>query len=262
MKAVQIKLAKNDVLAATCFEVTPGEKAVTFAQQFITDAMTYEESLDVLADVIDGNIEVENRSRLRRCNCCGYLFIDITKNNSALICSDDCKDKKDTVLQEIRREERRADSPHRLTFKDIYYVQHLRDGTQLEYPYWNEAKFGKYIRTSEQIMYEYDRSRKCDFYGEDFEQIIGRKLWQIEQGFAKRKVPELIVYDTEKTVKRPPFVVNFLPNDGNVKKPIDHPIVKKGKGEVYTDLLNRYGDYKLLQARRRAMYHKTGNYLA
>lgn len=262
MKQVQIKLAKNDVLKETCFNVEPGEKAVALAREYISSEMTYEEMLEVMAHVIDGYIEVENRKRLRICNCCGYFFIDVTKNNSALICSDSCKKKKDAVLQELRREERRADKPRRLSFKDIYYVQYLKDGTKLEYPYWNEAKFGNYIRTPEQIMYEYDRNRKIESYGDDFEQIIGIKLLQMEQILPKKKVPELIIYDSEKGVKRPPFVVKFSPYNNDVKKPINYPVVKKEKGEVEADLQSRYGEYKLKQAKRRAMYHKTGNYFA
>lgn len=250
MTKVAVKLKKGDVLKSTALKIKPGSGAIELASQYIHRKMDYDELMYVMEALIDGRFEGVDDKKVRRCACCGYFYRDKTKNNSSVVCSQECRNKKDTVIKEYRRNVRAADKPRRPTFKDLYYAEYLSDGTKLEYPFW----------ASEDKMYEYDRKRGCYTYGDDFEEVVGVKLLQLEYNLTKRKQGEVIIYDSELGAKRPPFEVKFVKHSADERKTIDYPTVKKGKGEVEAELLERFGEYKLTQARRRARYHKTGNY--
>jgi len=160
------KLNKGDVLAKTGLKVKPGEGAVEFARQFFPPFVDYHEGLEIATDLIDGFFVGVEDPRVRRCNHCGYYYRDKTKNNSSLVCSEDCKDGKDTVLQWYRREIRKADKPRRLSWMDMHYATHIPGTSEkLEYPFWK----------SDWHMFEYDRKHKSYSFGDNFEQYVAQQ---------------------------------------------------------------------------------------
>jgi len=241
------KLNKGDVLTRTGLKVMPGEGAIEFARQYFPPYVEHYEGLEIAADLIDGFFEGVDDPRVRRCNHCGYFYRDKTKNNSSLVCSDDCKNGKDGVLQWYRRESRKAGKPRRLSWMDMHYATHNADtGERLEYPFW----------ISDWHMFEYDRKHKAYSFGDNFEQYVAQQKLKEKRG-GKRKRPQLIDYDGY--LKPQNIAVKFI-TSGVGRSNGKLIIIKRSKSEIAADLLERYGEKHLHRERIRAQMAAFGKY--
>ncbi|MCK1997957.1 hypothetical protein MPH47_12100 [Psychrobacillus psychrodurans] len=231
-----IKVEKGQVLISA-LKVYPGEGAVEFAMRFVEE-MTLEHVQAVCVDLVAGNFEGIDDKRVRRCQFCGYYYEDKTKNNSSLVCSDECKAGKDVVLQAYRRKVNSDSKPKRPTYKDLHYAGHL------EYPFWK----------SDIHMNEYDRKRGTYSYGDNLEEVVGKALLDAEMG-GKKKKPQLIDYDG--FAGAIPFAVNLSEKQ---HKTMAHKTIKRSAADIEADLLARYGEKKLVEERRRAKFVSKGVY--
>lgn len=255
MGKMSIKIPKGHVLLDSALKVYPGEGAVHYAFHHMLrrsvprgGKMSYEQILELCVDLVDGNIEEIDDPRVRRCQYCGYYYKDITRNNSSLVCSDECKTGKDILLKAYRRKQARLSNPkRRLTYKERYYAQyHPDDGSELEYPFW----------PSDFHMFEYDRKRGSHSHGDDIEDIIARSQLNTAMG-GKKKAAEVIPYNgNEKGVKD--VRVRFS-NHGQ-RKPGEVVSRKMTRGEIDGYMLETYGAAKLEQERKRTEIFGRGRY--
>lgn len=232
-----IKVEKGQVLI-TALTVGPGEGAVEFAMRYVEE-LTIEHVEEVCKDLVSGNIEEINDKKVRRCQFCGYYYMDKTKNNSSLTCSDECKTGKDIVLKAYRRKVKEDSKPKRPTYKQLYYF-----GRDTEYPHW----------ASEFHMFENDRKHGAYSYGDNFEEVVGKALLNAEMG-GKKKKAQVIDYDGDEIVI--PFAVKLSEKQHKTKV---HKTIKRSASEIEADLLARYGAEKLASARREAMIFGKGKY--
>lgn len=237
-----IKIPKGHVLVETALKVNPGKGAVDFAIRYVEE-MTLEHVEAVCNDLVAGNfVEVEDK-KVRSCQFCGYYYMDNTKNNSSLVCSDECKTGKDIVLKEYRRKIRNAGKPKRPTYKNLYYATSFRPETA-EYPFW----------TSEFHMFEYDRKHGAYSYGDNFEEVVGRALLNAEMG-GKKKTAQIIDYNGHEDAI--PFAVKLSEKQHKTNKCIT---IKRSATEIEADLLERIGVERLAKARYEAIMFGKGRY--
>lgn len=236
-KGTKINIPKGSVMEPTALKVWPGEGAVNFAMQFVAN-MTVEHVMEVCEDLVAGYFVGYGDKKVRRCQFCGYYYRDTTKNNSSLVCSDECKTGKDIALKAWRRKTKSAGKPRRPTYKDLYYAEYWPGtGVKLEYPFWK----------SDFHMFEYDRKHKAYAYGDNFEEVVARALLNIEMG-GKKKAAQIIDYDGDK--KAAPFAVKL---SEKLRKTKEIVIYKSSREDIEDGLLERYGAEKLAQVRRAAI---------
>lgn len=234
-KVTKINIPKGEVLKATALKVWPGEGAVDFAKQYVTE-MTVEHVAEVSRDLVEGNFEEYGDKKVRCCQYCGYYYRDATKNNSSLTCSDECKTKKDIVLKAYRRKIKDAGKPKRPTYKHLYYATSFRPETA-EYPFW----------TSDFHMFEYDRKHKAYAYGDNFEEVVARGLLNIEMG-GKKKSTQTIDYGGDQKAAK--FAVKLSEKQ---RKTTEIVIYKSSSEEIAAGFIERYGADKMAQVRRAAI---------
>lgn len=228
-----IKLEKYDVLNRTALKVDPGKGAVDFAKRYVEE-MTLLHVEAVCKDLIAGNFEEIDDKKVRRCQYCGYFYRDNTKNNSSLVCSDECKSSKDIVLKAFRRKEKAEGKPRRASFKEMYYTEHL------EYPFF----------TSEKKMMEYSARHEVS-YGDEFEETIGKVMTNRMMG-GKKKSTQNIEYNGDEVTSK---IKVRIASHGNKEA----GQVVKYKADCQTELMQRYGARKLEQERIRAVLYTTGH---
>ena len=233
------KLKQGEVLKATAFK-KPGTAAIEFARQYIGPDMYYYEMLDVMSDLIDGNfIEIHDK-KVKRCQCCGFYFRDVTKNNSATTCSRECKAGKDAVLKTYKRRVRKEqEGTERKSFKHGRYYGG-------EYSFW----------CSEWAMFEYDRKHAIYSHGDDFEEVVASAQRRVLMGGKKRVTDNYGLYEGEwsnsETVRSPEFWGDTKTVGGKVKT------IKRSREEIDAYLLEKYGEKKLAKARYEAEIHAKG----
>jgi len=236
-----LKLKQGEVLKATAFK-NPGEGAIEFARQYIGPGQEYHDMLDVMSDIIDGNFVEIHDKKVKRCQCCGFYYRDKTKNNSATTCSIECKAGKDAVLKTYNR---RVKTEQAGTARKDYRNGRYAYG---EYPFW----------ASERDMFEYDRKQKVYSYGDTLEAVVAAAQQRVRMGGRKRVTQDFDLYEGEwcnaETQRLPEFWGDTPTTGGKVKT------IKKAKGEVAAELLERHGAEKLRRARREANYQRTGRY--
>lgn len=232
-----IKVEKGQVLI-TALKEEPGKGAIEFARRYVEE-MTIEHVQEVCEDLVAGNFVGIDDKKVRRCQFCGYYYEDQTKNNSSLVCSDECKTGKDIVLKAYRRKVKEDSKPKRPTYKQLYYF-----GRDTEYPHW----------ASEIHMFEYDRKHKAYSYGDNFEKVVGKALLDAKMG-GKKKKSQLIDYDG--FTNRLRFNVKLSEKQ---YKTMEHTTIKRSASEIEADLLRRYGEKRLTAARREAILFSTGKY--
>lgn len=241
-------------MGPTALKVWPGEGAVLYALHHLLrrsvphgGKMTPEQVLELCVDITAGNFEGVGGKRVRRCQYCGYYYEDITRNNSSLVCSDECKTGKDIELKAFRREIRKASNPkRRLTYKERYYAEYHPDGSVLEYPFWK----------SDFHMFEYDRKRGSRLYGDDIEEIIARSQLNTEMGGKKKGVAVVPYNGDEKGVKD--ISVRFI--DAGQRKPGEVVSYKMSREDYDAYLLETYGAAKLRNERKRAILFGKGRF--
>ena len=91
----------------------PGKGAIEFARQFV-EGRTRDEAIEILRDLLNGNLHDKTDKRIKKCSTCGYYYRDRTKNNSSKTCSRECKIKRDT----LRRAEKNAEKALKLALID------------------------------------------------------------------------------------------------------------------------------------------------
>lgn len=231
-----IKVEKGQLLI-TALKQEPGKGAVEFAMRYVEE-LTIEHVEEVCKDLVSGNIEEINDKKVRRCQFCGYYYMDKTKNNSSLTCSDECKTGKDIVLKAYRRKIKEDAKPKRPSYRDKYCAWHL------EYPFWQ----------SDFHMKENDRKHGAYSYGDNFEEVVGKALLNAEMG-GKKKKAQVIDYDGDENVI--PFAVKLSEKQ---HKTMEHKTIKRSATDIEADLLARYGAKKLAEERRRAHFFAKGGY--
>ena len=184
-----IKVEKGQLLI-TALKVEPGAGAVAYAESYVKE-MTLEHVTPLCEDLVGGGtirlLEALGFSdkKVRRCQYCGYYYRDATKNNSSLVCSDECKTGKDIVLKAYRRKVAYAGKPRRPTYKELYYR-----GEETGYPHW----------MNERYMLEYDRKHESYSYGDNLEAVIGREMQKAKMG-GKKRLTQAIDYNGRKRKK-------------------------------------------------------------
>lgn len=225
-----IKVEKGQLLT-TALTVDPGKGAVDFAMRYVEE-MTLSHVVEVCKDLLSGNFEEIDDKKVRRCQYCGYFYRDSTKNNSSLVCSDECKTGKDVVMKAYRRKVASTGKPRRPTYKELYYR-----GEETGYPHW----------MNERYMLEYDRKHELYSYGDDLEAVIGREMQKTKMGGKKRSTQAIDYNGDEKGII--PFYVRFPSKKEKDGKVIT---VKKSPEQIEQDLIARYGEVKLMQECKRA----------
>ncbi|MFP3919347.1 hypothetical protein U5N28_16220 [Lysinibacillus telephonicus] len=237
-----LKLKQGEVLKATAFR-NPGEGAIEFARQYIGPGQEYHDMLDIMTDIIDGNFVEIHDKKVKRCQCCGFYYRDKTKNNSATTCSIECKAGKDAVLKTYnRRTKKREEGKARKSVEELYYYSHL------EYPFWNGHGMN-----SEQLMFENDRKHNIYSYGDTLEAVVATAQRRAAMGGKKKVKENFGLYEGKwsnaETQRLPEFWGDTPTTGGKVKT------IKKAKGEVAAELLERYGAEKLQRSREKALAH-------
>ncbi|MGE6487752.1 hypothetical protein [Paenisporosarcina sp. NPDC076898] len=233
---VSIKAKKGEILT-TALKVDPGTGAVDFAMRYVEE-LTLNHVEELVEDLVNGNFEEIDDKKVRRCQFCGYYYRDVTKNNSSLTCSDDCKTGKDIVLKAYRRKLESEGKPKRLSYEDLYYAQGL------EYPFW----------ANEFHMFESDRKNGAYSYGDNFEEVVARDLMNAKMG-GKKKAAQIIDYDGYDNVV--PFAVDL---SEKLRKTTEMKTIKRSASEIEDDLLARYGAEKLEVERKRAQMFERRHY--
>lgn len=230
------KIKQGEVLKATAFN-NPGAGAIEFARQYIGAGQTYDDMIEVMAAVIDGNfIEVHDK-KVKRCQCCAFYFRDKTKNNSATTCSRECKASKDAVIKTINRRIRTEQSGKaRPTYKDGRYYAG-------EYSFW----------CNDQAMFEYDRKHKSYAQGDNFEAVIATAQKRLKMGGRKKVTTDFKLYEKNwsSSLYKPSmeFYGDTPATGGSVK------VIKRSREEIEEDLLDRYGEKHLAKMRKFAQDH-------
>ncbi|MDN4608634.1 hypothetical protein [Sporosarcina highlanderae] len=194
----------------------------------------------VCEDLVAGDFDEIGDKWVRRCQYCGYYYKDTTRNNSSLVCSDDCKTGKDIALKAFRRKVRRASNPNRrLTYKERYYAD-------LEYAFWK----------SDFHMFEYDRKRDDYSYGDDIEEVIARSQLNAEMG-GKKKAVEVVPYNgNEKGVRD----VHVRFSNHGQRKPGEVVSYKMPREEVDAYMMETYGEAQLKNERKRSIIWGKGRF--
>lgn len=236
-KKTSIKIPKGYVMAPTALKVWPGEGALKYAMRYVEE-MTIAHVQGLCVDLVAGNIEGIDDKKVRRCQFCGYYYECPTKNNSSLVCSEECKTGKDIALKAFRREVRKADKPKRPTYKDRYYAEYAYpSGEKLEYPFWQSNYHAR----------EYDRKRGAYLHGDDLEDVIAYALLNQKMG-GKKKATQTIDYDGD--LKAKPIAVNLSEKRRITKEIV---IYKSSREEIEAGLLERYGERHLKKERTRCI---------
>lgn len=243
MKTLKIK--QGEVLRETAFK-NPGTGAIEFARRYIGPGYEYYDMLEIMEDVIDGNFVEIHDKRVKRCQCCGFYYRDKTKNNSATTCSIECKAGKDAVLKKFtRRTKKKEAGTARKSAEELYYYSHL------EYPFWNGIE-----ANSERLMSENDRKSNVYSYGDTLESVVAKAQRRVLMGGKKRVTQDFDLYEGKwsnaKTTRLPEFWGDTPATGGKVT------VIKRTREEIEADLLARYGERKLKEARRRAIEFAKG----
>lgn len=234
------KLKQGEVLKDTAFK-NPGTGAIDFARRYIGPGMDYHDMLEVMEDVVDGNIVEIHDKKVKRCQCCGYFFRDITKNNSATTCSRECKAGKDAVLKTYtRRVKKEQNGTGRKSFKYGRY----HGG---EYPFW----------VNDWAMFEYDHKHNIYAHGDDFEEVVAAAQRRILAGGRKRVTDNYGLYEGEwsnkETTRSHDFWGDTPTTGGKVKT------IKRTRADIEAYMLDKYGEKKLAKARYEAIIHAKGH---
>lgn len=104
----------------------PGAGAVEFARAIVA-GMTEEQAAPIIEAIIERRYHDPANPKIKDCAFCGYVYRDITKNNSSKVCSRACKAGKDA--EEKRRKRREKGEFNRYKASD-YEV--LFDGNKIE----------------------------------------------------------------------------------------------------------------------------------
>ena len=246
-KKTTIKIPKGSIMTPTALKVQPGVGAVNFAMQYVGE-MTIAHVSEVCKDLVAGYFEEVGDKKVRRCQFCGYYYKCPTKNNSSLVCSEECKTGKDIALKAFRRKVRKAGKPKRPTFKQLYYREYS-DGVKLEYPFWGPGLTGY---GADFHMFEYDRKHKAYSYGDDLEEVVARALLNQKMG-GKKKVPQIVDYEGDR--KATSFAVKL---SEKLRKTEEIVIYKSSREEIEAGLLERYGAEKLARVRRNTILFYKG----
>lgn len=231
-----LKIKQGEVLKDTAFK-NPGTGAIEFARRYVGPGHDYDELLEIMSDLIDGNFVEIHDKKVKRCQCCGFYYRDKTKNNSATTCSVECKAGKDAVLKTYnRRVKTEQAGTARKDFRDGRYAYG-------EYPFW----------ASERDMFEYDRKNKIYSHGDNLESIVATAQRRALMGGKKRVTENFGLYEGKwsnaETTRLPEFWGDTPATGGKVK------VINRSREEIEADLLERYGEKHLAKMRDRALEH-------
>lgn len=230
------KIKQGEVLKATAFK-NPGTGAIEFARRYIGPGYEYDEMLEIMAEVIDGNFVEIHDKKVKRCQCCGFYYRDKTKNNNSTTCSIECKASKDAVIKTLTRRARKEQAgTARKTYKDGRYYGG-------EYSFW----------CNDEAMFEYDRKHGIYAQGDNLEAVIATAVKRAQMGGKKRVTTDFNLYEKNwsnaeyKPSKQ--FFGNTKPTASSVK------IIKRSASDIEADLIERYGEKHLAKMRKRALDH-------
>lgn len=133
----------------------PGKGAIEFARQFV-EGRTRDEAIEILRDLLNGNLHDKTDKRIKKCSTCGYYYRDRTKNNSSKTCSRECKIKRDT----LRRAEKNAEKAllKQKTDKEIEKLYLF----WLDYPFFISEKYMSRKVREYESSYSYEKLALID----------------------------------------------------------------------------------------------------
>lgn len=219
----------------------PGAGATKFASRYIANVDEYYDCLDVLEDVIDGNVEEIEDKRVKRCGYCGFLYRDESPKNNRRTCSDECKAEKDYLAKQIKRYEADMQRPdRRKTADEMYYY------SQYEYPFWNSMN-----GNSDETMQEYNRKRGSILLGDKLEAVAFASKNQTDNGGKRVNTDNVNLYEGDWSSSSQTPSKEFY---GDTKPIATDVVVKKyGSGEVEKYLAETFSEQKRREERRRAI---------
>lgn len=198
--------------------MNPGSGAVEFAKGFV-EGLTRDESLPILRRLVKGQLHDKTNKRIKKCDYCGYYYLDKTKPNNSRTCSRECKQAKDARLRAEKRILQAIQNPKKQK-TPLYYWW-------LEYPFWiNEDAMLKHYR-------------KFETYYSDETDAISRRTF-------KRK-PKNMPTDGSDRVHVRGF--SYKSAAGEVKT------YKMTREEIEKYLLDTHGAEKLKMERWRTVYY-------
>lgn len=236
-----IAIKQGEVIKKTAYQ-KPGAGAIEFARRYISAEMDYEEMLEVMTAVVDGNFEEYGDKKVKHCQCCAFFFRDKTKNNSSVVCSPECKAVKDAVIKTYTRRVRTEQAG---TARKSYKHGRYYGG---EYSFW----------CNDEAMFEYDRKRGIYAHGDDLEEVIAAAQKRALMGGKKKVTTDVDFYEADwsnkPTQRTHDFYGTTNTTGGKVK------VIKRSREEIEVDLLARYGEKKLALARKRALDQAKGRH--
>lgn len=229
-----------------------GEGASLFAKEMASKYRIGTDSVkafEFAQSMMEGTLDEHKEPRVKRCQACGYYFRDKTRPGNALVCSRECKNKKDGVL-DAERKRLKSGGKKRISAVDKYYVTTDSAGNELEYPFFLDCEKGK--RSDIEIMTVVDRDRmnlaKTDNY-EAFADAVTHK-----HNFGKRKIT-MELKDTKKNVGRKRTITartQVSDKSARTSKPMRRSTWNSEDYEVYRN--DKYGEYRLYSERRNALH--------
>ncbi|WP_077624963.1 hypothetical protein [Sediminibacillus massiliensis] len=109
----------------------PGAGAIEYASQIVGDLSKSPESIQVITQLLNGELHDTDDKQVKRCDYCRYFWRDDSLRNNKRTCCEECKRKVKTLQKRKQRERRELLNPtsKKRKKKDDYVYW-------LEYPYW------------------------------------------------------------------------------------------------------------------------------
>ncbi|MFD1926950.1 hypothetical protein ACFSFY_02520 [Sporosarcina siberiensis] len=228
-KTAELNTAELIEVIETIEYEEPGHGAVLYAAQFMA-GFTFHTAMPIVKQIMNA---VVHDKKERRCAYCEYYYRDITKNNSSVVCSPECRNLRKAKYTRTKNAAK-PKKPKKLTNREKYYNDHL------EYPFW----------TDDYEMMKMSWKHEPSYSVDKVEYIRAAKMREIEMG-GKKRVAEVIDYNgDEKGVED--IRVRFLPSDKK-ERPATITTMSAADSVVYYEA--KYSDKHMQDERRRSVIY-------
>lgn len=196
-----------------------------------------------------GTLDEHREPRVKRCQACGYYFRDKTRPGNALVCSRECKNKKDAVL-DAERKRLKSSGTKRVSAVDKYYVTKDSAGNELEYPFFLDCEKGK--RSDVEIMSVVDRDRMTLARNANFEAYADAVANMRCRGGKRRMTMEFSDAKNSSRKRTIAAKTQVSSKASRTSKPMCRSTWDSEDYELYR--IEKYGEYRLQAERRNARH--------
>lgn len=169
-----MKIQKGQVIEELAFKALPGSGAIEFMKSVLDlDGCDIYDAMLLLRELEEESSEIFQNKRVRPCCACGYLFYDHSKPNSAVVCSEECRSRKNVYLRKLKRREQAIENgTKREMARDNHYSH--------EYGFWS----------SDERLMETEQRHFVDT--DDLEKTVARSQQRQLMGGKKRSTSQNI----------------------------------------------------------------------